>query len=1102
MQGGNEDALLFNGVSLCVAHSHSCPADKFQELHAASVQQALFSAVQTPEDVERGSAEGAAGGADTSSLRRQSSNCGATSSSSSSLPSSSSLGRLGSGGAGGAGEAAGSSRGGSGTLALPGTAGAREATAAAAAAGVGKSGSKQQDPVQGLRLQTVALEEELRRKLQALLLFGRVASGKAAPAAAAASLGDSADSGMEVEGAAGGRSSSSSSKAVTFKAASAEELRLQVLLLQDSVREKDKQLTMAQARLQAVELEAHRATRTLERLRFDHPDLDIDAHASNPTAHGTVEAGAGVGTVNLQRTVSSVSSSAGAGGAEGGGAAAGLTFTLSGAAHSAGMGTPMPSLSRAPSNFTELSSSSSAAATAGATPMASPAAGLPHLPFQHLQQQQQAQKLGLPLPGSAAAAAGIAGESVGSAGQCAHCSHCGGHAGDSASRGVDDSFLSAGSSQEAMLHQLLHANGGSVAAALSQLSASNSSAAGGAAAGGQAASAAALASLTAELEQAQEEAEVMRGLADEREGAFQEAQRRAEELQQQLTSVLTRGVTEAAILASPAYCAKAAELQKAEEAVRSLEASLIANRAVMAGLQNQLAAAEARAQELLQFNAAAEGKAAAALESQLQAMQAQLTALRQERDAALGRGAASAADAASGVYWKVQAEQLVLSRKELLLQFSGMRADWTANIAKSSAVAGLLQKHREELAGGSGAAAASTAAEAELESAKQEKEQLAQMIDSVSSSYEEASAQLTSLQEALLAKNEEMSSLQGVIQKLRAELTLQAGAKTALEAQQTEQQTALRAAEAAAAAQSRALETLREQLSERDRDILALQSNYALVEAFATSLSGGVRPAVLPAPVVSAGAGSMPGLPAGTPVMSRQPSYAGDRERERDRGTGGAAPGTPGAVSMGHSSSSSSSSHSSSAIPAVVPPGGITADEAARRALELQKRIAQVQQLQQQLAEAERLCAETEKRAGSAAEEKRKMSEEVLQLQKKLSKLTEKHSKLKAEGSASAGGAGGASSGLHRHVSAGSDAGGDGEGSKMNKMKEEQLQMLRALMECSVCHQNYKDAVITKCFHLFCKECLDKNVKIRHRKCPACGLAFGADDIRTVHFVS
>ena len=49
-----------------------------------------------------------------------------------------------------------------------------------------------------------------------------------------------------------------------------------------------------------------------------------------------------------------------------------------------------------------------------------------------------------------------------------------------------------------------------------------------------------------------------------------------------------------------------------------------------------------------------------------------------------------------------------------------------------------------------------------------------------------------------------------------------------------------------------------------------------------------------------------------------------------------------------------------------------------------------------------------------------------------------------------------------------------------------------------VCHNRQKDTVITKCFHIFCGQCIKANLDTRHRKCPGCGAAFGAGDIHSI----
>jgi E3 ubiquitin-protein ligase BRE1 len=64
----------------------------------------------------------------------------------------------------------------------------------------------------------------------------------------------------------------------------------------------------------------------------------------------------------------------------------------------------------------------------------------------------------------------------------------------------------------------------------------------------------------------------------------------------------------------------------------------------------------------------------------------------------------------------------------------------------------------------------------------------------------------------------------------------------------------------------------------------------------------------------------------------------------------------------------------------------------------------------------------------------------------------------------------------------------------------EMLKMTLTMLRCSVCKDRFKNAAITRCFHLFCKECIDENLRNRHRKCPACGEKFGQDDVKTLYF--
>ncbi|XP_077240995.1 histone mono-ubiquitination 2 isoform X2 [Tasmannia lanceolata] len=68
----------------------------------------------------------------------------------------------------------------------------------------------------------------------------------------------------------------------------------------------------------------------------------------------------------------------------------------------------------------------------------------------------------------------------------------------------------------------------------------------------------------------------------------------------------------------------------------------------------------------------------------------------------------------------------------------------------------------------------------------------------------------------------------------------------------------------------------------------------------------------------------------------------------------------------------------------------------------------------------------------------------------------------------------------------------------MQKIQDE-IKECKAILKCGVCFDNPKEVVITKCYHLFCNQCIQRNLEIRHRKCPGCGTAFGQNDVRAVN---
>ncbi|XP_012093331.1 E3 ubiquitin-protein ligase BRE1-like 2 isoform X2 [Jatropha curcas] len=63
---------------------------------------------------------------------------------------------------------------------------------------------------------------------------------------------------------------------------------------------------------------------------------------------------------------------------------------------------------------------------------------------------------------------------------------------------------------------------------------------------------------------------------------------------------------------------------------------------------------------------------------------------------------------------------------------------------------------------------------------------------------------------------------------------------------------------------------------------------------------------------------------------------------------------------------------------------------------------------------------------------------------------------------------------------------------------QDEIKDCKSMLKCSVCSDRPKEVVIVKCYHLFCNPCIQRNLEIRHRKCPGCGTAFGHSDVQFV----
>lgn len=64
---------------------------------------------------------------------------------------------------------------------------------------------------------------------------------------------------------------------------------------------------------------------------------------------------------------------------------------------------------------------------------------------------------------------------------------------------------------------------------------------------------------------------------------------------------------------------------------------------------------------------------------------------------------------------------------------------------------------------------------------------------------------------------------------------------------------------------------------------------------------------------------------------------------------------------------------------------------------------------------------------------------------------------------------------------------------------EVELTQVRKQLKCSVCCEREKNVIIKKCWHMFCKPCVDRVFEARSRKCPGCGCRIAETDVQAVY---
>lgn len=71
--------------------------------------------------------------------------------------------------------------------------------------------------------------------------------------------------------------------------------------------------------------------------------------------------------------------------------------------------------------------------------------------------------------------------------------------------------------------------------------------------------------------------------------------------------------------------------------------------------------------------------------------------------------------------------------------------------------------------------------------------------------------------------------------------------------------------------------------------------------------------------------------------------------------------------------------------------------------------------------------------------------------------------------------------------------------SDMDEILKEEIREYKETLTCPSCKVKRKDAILTKCFHVFCYDCLRTRYETRQRKCPKCNAAFGAQDYHRLY---
>eukprot|EP01105_Mastigella_eilhardi_P016668 TRINITY_DN380_c2_g1_i1.p1 TRINITY_DN380_c2_g1~~TRINITY_DN380_c2_g1_i1.p1 ORF type:complete len:815 (+),score=293.40 TRINITY_DN380_c2_g1_i1:305-2446(+) len=63
---------------------------------------------------------------------------------------------------------------------------------------------------------------------------------------------------------------------------------------------------------------------------------------------------------------------------------------------------------------------------------------------------------------------------------------------------------------------------------------------------------------------------------------------------------------------------------------------------------------------------------------------------------------------------------------------------------------------------------------------------------------------------------------------------------------------------------------------------------------------------------------------------------------------------------------------------------------------------------------------------------------------------------------------------------------------------EDELAQIKSKLRCTLCNDREKNTIISRCYHVFCEQCINTSLQLRQRKCPGCHMSFGKGDVHRI----